>query len=73
MEDNITRVEFQNKLKMLVIKLLHFGLSLFLFAIAWLAFRYHGVIDMTAPGFRYNVFEMDSDAVLCNKYARKAA
>ena len=56
MEDSITRVEFQNKLKMLAIKLLHFGLSLFLFAIAWMAFRYHGVIDMTAPGFRYNVF-----------------
>ncbi len=56
MKDSITRVEFNNKLKMLAIKLLHFGLSLVLFTFAWLVFRYHGVIDMTAPGFRYNVF-----------------
>ncbi len=56
MKDSFTRVEFNNKLKMLAIKLLHFGLSLVLFTFAWLVFRYHGVIDMTAPGFRYNVF-----------------
>ena len=56
MKDSITRVDFHNKLIMLLIKLLHFGLSLILFAIAWLQFRYHGVIDPTVPGFRYNLF-----------------
>lgn len=61
MEDNITRVEFQNKLKMLVINscILGFPCS---FSQSREAFRYHGVIDMTAPGFRYNVFQPVKDA-----------
>lgn len=54
--DSITQIDFHNKLIMLAIKLLHFGLSLVLFALAWLLFRYYGTIDANAPGFRYNVF-----------------
>ncbi len=56
MKDSITRVDFHNKLKMLAIKLMHFGLSLILFTIAWLQFRYHGTINLADTGFRYNVF-----------------
>ncbi len=56
MKDSITQIDFHNKLIMLAVKLLHFGLSLVLFALAWLLFRYHGTIDANAPGFRYNVF-----------------
>ena len=56
MKDSITRVNFHKKLIMLAIKLLHFLLSLILFAIAWLQFRYHGAINAADPGFRYNLF-----------------
>ena len=55
-KDSITRVDFHKKLIMLAVKLLHFLLSVVLFAIAWLQFRYNGVVDTADPGFRYNVF-----------------
>ena len=56
MTDSITRINYNRKLKLLVIKLIHFVLSTALFFLAWLQFRYHGTLPANDIGFRYNYF-----------------
>lgn len=55
-EKSITHVNYSRKLKLLLIKVVHFLLSVVLFFFAWLQFRYHGPIPFGEVGFRYNYF-----------------
>ena len=56
MENNTTRVIYYNKLKLFALKLVHFFLSLGMFAVGWILFKYHGMPDIGEAGFRYNYF-----------------
>ena len=56
MKENITRINYNRKLKLLLIKVGHFLLSIALFYFAWLQFRYHGTLPINDVGFRYNYF-----------------
>ena len=46
----------KNHIRILILKLIHFGLTLITFYIAWLLFRYHTLNVQVARGFRYNYF-----------------
>ena len=46
----------QNKLKLLVVKLIHFLLSIGLFYLSWLLFRYGKLTPEQSTGFRYNFY-----------------
>jgi len=61
---SITSVAFQKKLKLLGLKLLHLAVTVVLFAVAWIRFRYHGKADWTDVGFRYNYFILFGYAVV---------
>ena len=56
MKDSITREIFQKKLKIFLLKLTHFLITIVLFTCAWILFRYHGKPDLVVEGFRYNYF-----------------
>ena len=56
MKENLTRINYNRKLKLLLIKLGHFLLSIALFYVAWIRFRYHGSLPISDVGFRYNYF-----------------
>ena len=56
MSKSITHVNYNRKLKLLLIKLTHFLLTVALFFIAWMFFRYHGKAPVGDVGFRYNYF-----------------
>lgn len=56
MKKSITHVNYNRKLKLLLIKVAHFLLSVALFFLAWLFFRYKGIIPANDVGFRYNFF-----------------
>lgn len=64
MKNSITRVNYNRKLKLLLIKLIHFLLSIALFFIAWMQFRYHGTLPANDVGFRYNYFITVAYAVI---------
>ncbi len=55
MKGGNTYNEFQIKTRMLIIKLIHFLLSIGLFVCAWTLFRYHGIPERVDVGFRYNI------------------
>ena len=56
MKKSITHVNYNRKLKLLLIKVAHFLLSVALFFLAWMYFRYKGNIPVNEAGFRYNFF-----------------
>lgn len=56
MKDSITNIDYKRKLKLFILKLGHFFLSVALFFFAWMQFRYHGVLPVSDVGFRYNYF-----------------
>ena len=57
MSKSITHVNYNRKLKLLLVKLTHFLLSIALFYLAWMQFRYHNIFQGSEiAGFRYNFF-----------------
>ena len=56
MKKSITHVNYYRKLKLQLIKVAHFLLSVALFFLAWMYFRYKGNIPVNEAGFRYNFF-----------------
>ena len=56
MKKSITHVNYNRKLKLQLIKVAHFLLSVALFFLAWMYFRYKGIIPANDVGFRYNFF-----------------
>ena len=58
------RKAFRNNLKMRLLKLLHLGLCVFMFAAAWFYFRYRGFPGVEVIGFRYNFLAIGGYAVL---------
>ena len=64
MKKSITHVNYNRKLKLLLIKVAHFLLSVALFFLAWMYFRYNGNIPVNEVGFRYNFFIAWAYAVL---------
>lgn len=64
MKKSITHVNYNRKLKLLLIKLTHFLLSVTLFFGAWIFFRYKGNFPISDVGFRYSFFITLAYAVL---------
>ena len=64
MTKSITHVNYNRKLKLLLIKLAHFLLCMALFFFAWMQFRYHSELPASKVGFRYNYFITIAYAVL---------
>ena len=64
MNGSMTWGAFTKKIKLLAIKLLHFILTIALFCVAWILFRYHGFHITREIGFRYNYFVVLGYAVI---------
>lgn len=64
MTKSITHVNYNRKLKLLLIKAAHFLLCMVLFFFAWMQFRYHSELPISNVGFRYNYFITIAYAVL---------
>ena len=56
MKNSITRDNYTRKLKIFLVKAIHFLASTVLFTIAWMLFRYRGLPKSIDVGFRYNYF-----------------
>lgn len=63
-EKSITHVNYSRKLKLLLIKMTHYVLSVALFFFAWLQFRYRGLIPFGEVGFRYNYYIIIAYAII---------
>ena len=64
MSKSITHINYNRKLKLLLIKLAHFLLCIALFFFAWIQFRYRSELPASDVGFRYNYFITIAYAVL---------
>ena len=64
MTESMTRIYYNRKLKLLIIKLAHFLLSTALFFFAWVQFRYQGSLPADDIGYRYNYFITIAYAVI---------
>ena len=55
---------------MRLLKVLHLGLCVFMFIIAWFYFRYHGIREFRALGFRYNFYAVVGYTVILFAFFR---
>lgn len=58
-----TGEERQTQIRLMLLKILHFGLTVILFYIFWLLFRYHTLAPGRRTGFRYNYYILAGYAV----------
>ena len=70
MNPQLSHEAFQSNLKMRLFKVLHLGLCVFMFIIAWFYFRYHGLREFRALGFRYNFYAVIGYAVILFAFFR---
>ena len=50
------RLDYRKRVKLYLLKMLHFSLSVGLFYGAWMIFRYDTIMKNHGTGFRYNYF-----------------
>ena len=69
---NRTTGDTENKkqLSLMCLKLVHFGMSLLLFYVCWLLFRYGRLTGMGKYGFRYNYYVLAGFAVVMLFFSR---
>ena len=70
MTENLSRKAFQNNLKMRLFKVLHLGLCVLMFIIAWFYFRYHGIRDSRVLVHRYNFYAVIGYTVILFAFFR---